>query len=158
MLLLPKAASGFIRPSRESDLEELMALWQTSTTFAHPFIHADYWQQSAQQVRDSYLPRAQTWVYQQAGRIVGFISVLDQRYLGALFVAHARHGHGVGHALMAYVQQRYRWLALEVYQQNLRACAFYRKHGFQPVERLYNQETAAYTLIMHWSANASSSP
>lgn len=131
-----------------------MSLWLTSTTFAHPFVAADYWQQSLPLVRDSYLPRAQTWVYQQANRIVGFISVLDDRYIGALFVEQRCYGSGVGHALMAHVQQRYRWLSLEVYQQNLRACAFYQKHGFHSVERTYNPETAAYTQIMNWSVEA----
>ncbi|MNR58511.1 putative acetyltransferase [compost metagenome] len=52
---------------------------------------------------------------------------------------------------MQHVQQRYPWLSLEVYEDNLRACAFYRKAGFHQAERLFNQETQAYTLIMNWS-------
>ena len=42
---------------------------------------------------------------------------------------------------MTHVQQRYRRLSTEVYQQNLRACAFYHKHGFQVTQRLFNDET-----------------
>ncbi len=53
---------------------------------------------------------------------------------------------------MTHVQQRYRRLSLEAYQQNLRACAFYHKHGFQITQRLFNDETQAYTLIMNWPA------
>lgn len=129
-----------------------MSLWLASTTQAHPFIAAEYWQQSAQLVRDSYLPRATNWVYLYNGQIVGFISVLNERFIGALFVKQEFHGKGIGQALMAYVQQRHHWLSLEVYEWNLRACAFYRKQGFRQVQRLFNQETQAYTLIMNWAA------
>lgn len=141
-----------IRSAAPADLESLMSLWLESTIRAHPFVAAEYWQQSAQRVRESYLPRAQTWVYQHNGQIAGFISVLEEQFIGALFVEHHYHGKGVGHALMDYVQQRHLWLSLEVYEQNLRACLFYRKQGFQQAQRLFNQETQAYTLIMNWAA------
>ncbi len=130
-----------------------MALWLESTTRAHPFVKADYWRQSAQLVRESYLPRANTWVYLHHGQIVGFISVLDERFIGALFVEHRFHGKGVGAALMAYVQQHHSWLSLEVYERNQRACAFYQKLGFHVMQRQFNQETQAYTLIMNWASS-----
>lgn len=139
-----------IRVACPADLEPLMVLWLESTTRAHPYVAADYWQESAEVVRESYLPRAKTWVYLHNGQIVGFISVLDERFIGALFVDHQFQGKGVGAALMAYVQQSHTWLSLEVYEQNLRACGFYHKHGFQVMERQFNQETQAYTLIMNW--------
>lgn len=148
MPLLPKAA--VIRPCHPEDMGRLMALWLPSTIAAHPFVKESYWQESATLVRENYLPRAQSWAYWHQGEIVGFISVLDQRFIGALFVEQAFHGHGVGQALMAHVQQRYPQLSLEVYQQNLRACAFYHKLGFQVTQRLFNEETQAYTLIMNW--------
>ncbi|RYM70508.1 N-acetyltransferase [Serratia liquefaciens] len=148
MPLLPKAA--VIRPCHPEDMGRLMALWLPSTIAAHPFVKESYWQESATLVRENYLPRAQSWAYWHQGEIVGFISVLDQRFIGALFVEQAFHGHGVGQALMAHVQQRYPQLSLEVYEQNLRACAFYHKLGFQVTQRLFNEETQAYTLIMNW--------
>ncbi|MBI6182725.1 MAG: N-acetyltransferase [Serratia proteamaculans] len=150
MPLLPKAIA--IRPCQPVDLPRLMALWLPSTIAAHPFVKESYWLESATLVRENYLPRAHSWAYWHQGEIVGFISVLDQRFIGALFVDQAFHGRGVGQALMAHVQQRYPRLSLEVYQQNLRACAFYHKQGFQVTQRLLNEETQAYTLIMNWSA------
>lgn len=128
-----------------------MTLWLASTTQAHPFIAQEYWLQSAELVRHSYLPQAKSWVYLHGGHVVGFISVLNECFVGALFVKQEFHGKGIGQALMAYVQQRHRWLSLEVYEQNLRACAFYRKLGFRQMQRLFNQETQAYTLIMNWA-------
>lgn len=130
-----------------------MPLWLESTTLAHPFIAPRYWQESAELVRERYIPHSQTWVYETDGAIVGFISVMEQRFIGALFVEHAWHGKGVGAALMTHVQQRFSLLSLEVYEQNLRACAFYRKHGFKAVQRTFPAETYAPAQIMQWAKN-----
>ena len=78
----------------------IMALWQVSTTEAHPFISAQYWHESEAVVRDTYLPNALTWVAEDKGEIIGFISVLDQQFIGALFVDKRYHGKGVGQLLM----------------------------------------------------------
>ncbi|KAA8997434.1 N-acetyltransferase [Affinibrenneria salicis] len=129
-----------------------MALWLHSTTQAHPFIEPAYWRESAAALRERYLPSACTWVAGRAGEMDGFISVFDERFIGALFVHPARLGQGTGHALLRHVQRRSRWLSLEVYEQNQRACAFYRRHGFRVAERLFNEETQHWTLIMNWWA------
>lgn len=82
-----------IRAFRPQDLNPLMSLWLESTTLAHPFISADYWRESAALVRDIYLPRSQTWIYQDRERMAGFISVLESRFIGTLFVRrHDRRG------------------------------------------------------------------
>lgn len=143
-------SASMIRAYRADDLAQLMPLWLKSTTEAHPFIAPRYWRESAELVRERYIPHSQTWVYEVDGAIVGFISVMAQRFIGALFVRRAWHGKGVGAALMAHVQQRFTPLSLEVYEQNLRACAFYRKHGFVAVQRTFPAETNAPAQIMHW--------
>ncbi|MGM3175176.1 MULTISPECIES: N-acetyltransferase [Dickeya] len=139
-----------IRAYHTEDLDTLVPLWLESTTRAHPFIAPGYWQESEELVRNHYLPRAQTWVYETQQGIGGFISVMDQRFIGALFVHHSLYGHGAGAALMAHVQQRFPVLSLEVYQQNHRACAFYRKHGFMTVQESQQADTQACLLMMHW--------
>ncbi|MCG8708419.1 N-acetyltransferase [Brenneria sp. 4F2] len=140
-----------IRKYRTQDLEPLMSLWLESTTLAHPFIHPDYWRESASLVRNLYIPRSQTWVYEKPTRLAGFISVLDKRFIGALFVQRRDYGQHIGAALIRHVQRRFSLLSLEVYQQNGRACAFYQKQGFVVVEENFNQETQATTLIMQWA-------
>ncbi len=54
-----------------------------------------YWRESAALVRENYLPRAQSWACWHDDEIVGFISVLDEQFIGALFVERAFHGRGV---------------------------------------------------------------
>lgn len=82
--------------------------------------------------------------------IVGFISILEEQLVGALFVEPSFHGKEVGKLLMNHAQQHYKALTLEVYQRNLRAYHFYRKQGFVVVERSYNAETNNFILTMQW--------
>ncbi|MEH0875305.1 N-acetyltransferase [Pectobacterium cacticida] len=139
-----------IRPYYDSDLDPLMRLWLESTILAHPFIHEDYWRESVSTVRNSYIPQSQTWVYEEQGSIIGFISILEGRFIGALFVEQHYYGKQIGAALIQHVQAQFNLLSLEVYQQNTRACRFYRRQGFVVVEENLNQETQATTLIMQW--------
>lgn len=145
-----------IRAYQPDDLDAVMQLWLTSTIAAHPFIAEQYWYESAPLVRNTYLPAARTWVYLHSktsgdkNPITGFISILEEQLVGALFVAQPFHGQGIGKALMDHVQQHYHALTLEVYQQNQRAYQFYRKQGFTPVGKAYNAETKSTILTLHW--------
>lgn len=145
-----------IRAYQPDDLDAVMQLWLASTIAAHPFVTEQYWHESAPLVRDTYLPAARTWVYlhpQTTGGdspIAGFISILEEQLVGALFVAHPFHGKGIGHALMSYTQHHYSALTLEVYQQNQRAYEFYCKQGFTVAGKTYNVETKNTILTLHW--------
>ncbi|QHB34493.1 N-acetyltransferase [Yersinia canariae] len=149
-----------IRTAQPEDLDALMQLWLTSTIAAHPFIAEQYWHESAPLVRNTYLPAARTWVYlpqdihqpvaDGGNTIAGFISILEEQLVGALFVDQPYYGKGVGKMLMNYVQQHYSALTLEVYQQNRRAYHFYRQQGFIVAERAHNAETKSVILTMQW--------
>ena len=90
-----------IRESKADDLPSILALWMESTIHAHPFIDERYWRESEPIVRDVYLPAAQTWVWEEEGVLKGFVSVIDERFLGALFVAPAAIRSGIGTALVS---------------------------------------------------------
>ncbi|MFA3780651.1 N-acetyltransferase [Yersinia sp. 1652 StPb PI] len=145
-----------IRTYQPDDIDAVMQLWLTSTIAAHPFITEQYWHESAPLVRNTYLPAARTWVYLHSktihdeNPIAGFISILEEQLVGALFVAQPFHGQGIGKVLMEYVQRHYRALTLEVYQQNQRAYHFYRKQGFTQIGKAYNAETKNTILTLHW--------
>lgn len=141
-----------IRPYRTEDLEQVIALWFETTVAAHPFIDVDYWLSVKPLVEQDYLPAAQTWVYEAGQEICGFVSVLEGKLIGALFVKPERQGTGVGEALIRYVQLRYRLLLLEVYPQNTRAYRFYQKMGFVAVSRELNHDTGAILETMCYRA------
>jgi putative acetyltransferase len=142
-----------IRNWLNEELEPLLALWLESTTVAHPFIDAQYWQESEAVVREVYLPSAETWVWEEDGQLRGFISVMQSVYVGALFVDPAYAGQGIGHALIHHVQQRYPSLSLEVYQKNSRAVNFYHAQGFRIEDSAWQEDTQHPTWLMSWQAD-----
>lgn len=139
-----------IRPAVQQDMDAIMALWLVSTTEAHPFISTQYWRESEAVVRDTYLPHALTWVAENDGEIVGFISVLEMQFIGALFVDKRFHGKGIGPLLMQHVKMIFPQLMLEVYTENQRALRFYRHEGFKIQDTQLNEDTQHMTAIMLW--------
>ncbi len=131
----------------------LLELWLDSTIYAHPFIAESYWRDSLEIVRDVYLPAAATWVWQDDDVLKGFVSVMDSRFVGALFVAPQAIRHGIGRALLDEVKQHYDWLSLEVYQKNVRAVNFYHAQGFRIEDCAWQDDTQHPTWIMHWPAD-----
>ena len=142
-----------IRKWTAKSLDPVLTLWLESTTFAHPFIDEQYWHDSLALVRDVYLPAAQTWVWEENDTLLGFISVMDNQFVGALFVAPQALHRGIGSALLNEVKQRYPMLSLEVYQKNGRAVSFYHALGFRIEDGAWQEETKHPTWIMRWQAD-----
>jgi len=149
----PVAYPTTIRPAQPADIEPLMLLWLQTSIDAHPFIDATYWLESAAMVRETLASSAHTWVacHKESGQISGFISTLNPQFIAALFVRKSAQGQGVAQRLMAEVKSHYPSLLLEVYQQNLRAVAFYRKEGFSVMKETKHPGTKLPTWIMRWS-------
>ncbi|WP_407731750.1 N-acetyltransferase [Pseudocitrobacter faecalis] len=142
-----------IRKWTAKSLDPVLTLWLESTTFAHPFIDEQYWHDSLALVRNVYLPAAQTWVWEENDTLLGFISVMDNQFVGALFVAPQALHRGIGSALLNEVKQRYPMLSLEVYQKNGRAVNFYHALGFRIEDGAWQEETKHPTWIMRWQAD-----
>ncbi|POT55571.1 N-acetyltransferase [Citrobacter amalonaticus] len=142
-----------IRESHSSDMAPILALWLESTIHAHPFIREAYWRESEEIVRDVYLPAAQTWVWEENGQLKGFASIMEARFLGALFVAPDALRRGIGKALVQYVQQRFPILSLEVYQKNQTAVSFYDALGFRIEDSAWQEDTRHPTWIMGWQVD-----
>ncbi len=139
-----------IREAQRSELPAILELWLESTTRGHPFIKANYWRDCIPLVRDAYLANAQNWVWEEDGKLLGFVSIMEGRFLAAMFVAPKAVRRGIGKALMQYVQQRHPHLLLEVYQKNQPAIDFYHAQGFHIVDCAWQDETQLPTWIMSW--------
>ena len=117
-----------IRKWDAKDNLPLLDLWLESTIHAHPFISESYWRDSVAVVRDVYLPAASTWVWERDGELKGFVSVLESRFVGALFVAPDAIRQGIGRALLDEVKQHYAWLSLRfIRKTNQRSVSTMRK-------------------------------
>ena len=122
-----------IRKWDAKETRPLLTLWLESTIHAHPFINETYWHESVAVVRDVYLPAASTWVWEENATIKGFVSVMESRFIGALFVAPDAIRRGIGSALLAqaesalFAQHPRAWLETAA---NSRAAALYRARGW----------------------------
>ncbi len=139
-----------IRPFQSADMQPLLDLWLESTTRAHPFIHSGYWVESLPLVRDEYLPQSVSWVDERGGSLTGFISVLMDQFIGAIFVSPAYYRQGIGSALMEKAKQHYPVLSLEVYRLNRPARAFYYRQGFREIGSAFSVETGHRILTLQW--------
>lgn len=105
-----------------------------------------------QNIPNVYLPNADTWVIEQAGNVIGFISLLGNE-VGAIFVQPQFHGLGAGKALMNKAQELHGELEVEVFEKNLMGRQFYEKCGFEFMCRKRHEETGYYLLRLKLTAD-----
>lgn len=132
----------------EDEINQVMSIWLEATIKAHHFIPTTYWQKSYHLVKETYLPQSDTYVYIENNEIVAFISIIDEDFIGAIFVSSRQHRKGIGGKLIEYCQSRYGNLSLAVYKENSQAVDFYKKMGFKCVREQLNEDTHEAEYIM----------
>ncbi|MGL5695335.1 MAG: GNAT family N-acetyltransferase [Peptostreptococcaceae bacterium] len=80
----------------------------------------------------------ETFVYEDKDGIKGFISIINNEFIGALFVATEYQGSGIGKELIDYAIDRYKNLNLAVYKGNKKSVQFYINRGFKIVKEQVN--------------------
>lgn len=137
-----------IRKIEDKDINKIMDIWLTSTIDAHKFIAKEYWQNNYNTVKDVYIPMAQTFVYEDEQGIKGFISIINNEFIGALFVDTAYQGSGIGKQLINYAVKKYKKLNLAVYKDNKKSVEFYLNRGFKIVAEQVNEDSGHKEYIM----------
>ncbi|MGL4913775.1 MAG: N-acetyltransferase [Romboutsia sp.] len=137
-----------IRIFENKDTEKIMEIWLESTIKGHDFIEKEYWEKSYDTVKNVYIPMAETFVYEENGKIKGFISVINKEFIGALFVHIDFQGTGVGKELINYAIGKYNKLELAVYKRNKRAVKFYEDRGFEIIEEKINEDSGHKEYLM----------
>ncbi|WP_195972728.1 N-acetyltransferase [Clostridium thermobutyricum] len=137
-----------IRKLRNEDIEKVMKIWKDSTIKAHDFISKEYWENNYDVVKNTYIPMSETFIYEIENKIEGFISVINNEFIGALFVDINCQGLGVGSELINYVVKEYNKLSLAVYKENKNAVEFYISKGFKIIKEQIDEETGAVEYIM----------
>lgn len=139
-----------IRKFKKSDTEQIMKLWIEGNEDAHSFVPKEYWYSHYNEVQED-LVKANVLVYDQDGKIQGFIGMMNE-YIAGIFVDKKFRSHGVGMQLLNYIKQRYDKLSLEVYQKNTRAIAFYLKENFSIQSETVDEDTGEKEYIMVWES------
>ena len=134
-----------IRPYRETDLGELLEAWYAASLVGHPFLDEEFFRRERNRIREVYLPKAETWVFEQDGVVVSFISLIENE-VGAIFVDSNYQGRGIGRALMDHARSIRDLLELDVFKDNKVGREFYEKCGFHQVKEHLHEETGFMQL------------
>ena len=137
-----------IRNLENKDIDKIMDIWLKSTIKAHDFISEEYWKNSYNTVKDVYIPIAETFVYEDCDDIKGFISIINNEFIGALFVDVDAQGKGIGKSLIDYAMDKYKKLNLAVYKDNKKSVEFYIHRGFKIIKEQLNEDSAHKEYIM----------
>ena len=134
-----------IRQYREDDTDALVSVWREANSLAQPFLSEAFVAQVTEDIRNIYLPNVETWVAEDNGNPVGFISVIGDE-IGGLFLHPSFHGKGFGSALVDHAAGLHGPLRVEVFEQNAVGRRFYDRYGFLETER-YDHAPSGEVII-----------
>lgn len=141
-----------IRPYQESDVGDIIEVWYQASLVAHPFLSEDFLAEEERKIRAVYLPNTQTWVYEEQGKLVGFISLIDNE-VGAIFVHPLLQRRGIGRALMDKACSLHETVELDVFEANSIGRTFYSKYGFVPIRQFTHDETGEPMIRLRYGTN-----
>lgn len=117
------------------DYLQLIKIWENSVRATHDFLT----DKEIYELRTLILNHYFDAVFlrcskNMAGKIIGFIGVADSK-IEMLFISPDSQGHGIGSALCQYAIQEFGVTTVDVNEQNPRAIEFYKKMGFNIINR-----------------------
>lgn len=140
-----------IRKYSDKDLGKLSDIWLQGCLQTHNFVKQDYWLKMLPAVKKYYLPNTEGFIFEDQHQLKGFISLIDDKYIGALFVAPKFQYQKIGSKLLQYVKRIYPELSLKVFTKNINAVRFYQKHGFKVMSEVTDESTKETQLLMSWT-------
>jgi putative acetyltransferase len=147
------SAPFHLRPYQASDEDAAIALWQRTWQQAYPSIdfaaRVPWWRE---RWRSELVPNAAIMVAEQAGELVGFVTIDANNYLDQLVVARDRWGSALADLL---VDEAKRLspdrITLLVNTDNARAIRFYERNGFVQAGADVNPTSGKPVLRMEWT-------
>ncbi|MEH1739088.1 N-acetyltransferase [Fusobacterium varium] len=139
-----------IRNLKNDDIDIVMELWKDSTIEAQNFIPDSYWLENYDNVKNNYLPNSDTYVYEEDGEIKGFVSLIENIFIGGLFIRVDSQRKKIGSVILDFLKERNDKLQLTVYDKNVRAMKFYLKSGFKILNTEIDKKTREKEHLMEW--------
>jgi len=136
-----------IRQYLTTDTDALIEIWQAANALAHPFLTEEFASQVGEDIRNVYLPNAETWVLERDGKPLGFIALIGNE-IGGLFLAPIAHGKGFGRAMVDHAASLKGLLCVEVFEKNSIGRRFYDGYGFIETERYMHEQSGQMTIKM----------
>ena len=146
------AATFHLRPYRGEEEDAAIALWLQTWQQAYPSIdfagRENWWRE---RWRSELVPKAEIIVAEQAGALIGFVTIDASGYLDQLVVAPGHWGSKLATALVDEAKRlspdRIRLL---VNTDNIRAIRFYERNGFAHAGEDVNPTSGRPVLRMEW--------
>ena len=125
-----------LRPARAEDGPAVAEVWLRSFAAALPTVRLAHPDDEVRRwVRDELVVRADTWVAEAGGAVVG-VMALSPGWIDTLYLEPDARGLGIGDLFITLAQERQpSGLQLWTFQVNGPAQRFYERHGFVAVER-----------------------
>jgi putative acetyltransferase len=139
-----------IRAYKDCDLNDVLSSWENASKLAHPFLTEEFLNLERHNIPNVYLPVADTWVYENDQKVIGFIALIGNE-VGAIFVQPELHGTGAGRALMDKAQDLHGDLEVEVFEANSIGRNFYLRYGFQFISEKIHEQTGNKVLRLKFS-------
>ena len=136
-----------IREYKTEDTDALIAVWEKANALAHPFLPADFVAQVAKDMRNIYLPKAETWVLEESDLTIGFIALIGNE-IGGLFLDPMHIGNGYGRAMVDFAVALKGPLSVEVFKDNAVGRPFYERYGFVFEEEYMHEPSGSVTYKM----------
>jgi len=146
------SATFRLRPYCAADEDAAIALWQQTWQQAYPGIdfaaRVAWWRE---RWRKDLMPNATIIVADQAGALVGFVTIDRKGYLDQLVVSPGHWGSELGNALVDEAKRLSPdGITLLVNTDNARAIRFYERNGFAHTGGDVNRTSGRPVLRMEW--------
>jgi len=132
-------------------MNDVWDIWLKASIKAHSFVEGTFWESKIDDMRETYIPASDTYVFTDNGIIKGFLS-LHGNTLAAMFVSPDFQGKGTGQQLMKKAKALRKKLDLTVYQENPKSIQFYRKCGFTIAGERIDEHTGHIEILMEYSS------
>ncbi len=149
-----------LRPYRAEDEDAAIALWLATWEKAYPAIdfaaRVPWWRE---RWRNELVPNAAIIVAEEAGRLVGFVTIDAKAYLDQLVVAPDQWGSTLADTLIDEAKRLSPdSITLLVNDDNARAIRFYERNGFVHAGKDVNPTSGRPVLKMEWKPQHGRAP
>lgn len=120
--------SVVIRRGAPSDSEAVARLYRVTADREWDFLYPHTPDEDRRFFRAAF-DKGPVWVAEDQGVLVGFLAA-RRGWIDHVYVAHERHGQGIGQALLKRAMRGRSHVKLWTFQVNARSRAFYRRQGF----------------------------
>lgn len=146
-----------IREYAEADSDAIIDVWLAASLAATPFLSQEFLAKEREDIRTTWLPRAETCVFEAEGIVVGFLSLVGNE-VGAIFVHPDYQGHGIGQAMMNRAVGSRGELFLDVFEDNKVGRRFYDRYGFKFEYKHVHEQSGHMQLRLSFKPSGNVSP